>query len=119
MNVQKNYFTWFELTTTDTGLPNNPTSPTHLDNLSFLWRYLNQLREKLGKPIIINSAFRTPAVNATLPDASKNSWHLQGRAADIRTLPKYMPELKSLLQEQKGKTIVEFIDHKTYFHIAL
>lgn len=118
-HVTKNFFTWCELTTTLSGLPNNPTTPSHLDNLAFLWRYLNFLREELGQPIIINSAFRTPAVNATIPGASANSWHMQGLAADIRTIPSAMPKLKSLLEQQKGKTIVELIDHETYFHFSV
>ena len=117
-HVQKNFFSWSELISTQTGLLNNPTSPVHLDNLAFVWRYLNFLREKLGKPIFINSAFRSIAVNKAVR-GSENSYHLQGRAADIRTIPSAMPELKLLLEQQKGKTIVELIDHETYFHIAI
>lgn len=117
-HVTKNYFKLIDFITTEKSLPNYPTCPIHLDNLSFLWRYLNYLREKLGKPIFINSAFRTPSVNKAVGGKSR-SYHLQGRAADIRTIPSAMPELLSILNEQKGKTIVELIDHKTYFHISI
>ena len=86
MNVSQNYFQFSELTATDTGLPNNPTSPVHLANLANLWGYLNSLREELGQPIIVNSAFRTDAVNEQVGGA-KCSYHKDGRAADIWTRP--------------------------------
>lgn len=44
---------------------------------------LEDLRARFGKPIKINSAYRTVAHNRTLPGAKSNSQHLYGRAADI------------------------------------
>lgn len=41
------------------------------------------IREHFGKPVHITSGYRTAAYNATLPGASKNSQHIQGRAADF------------------------------------
>jgi hypothetical protein len=43
-----------------------------------------QLTKDFGKgKLVINSAYRTPAYNATLPGAAKNSQHLVGRAIDV------------------------------------
>ena len=50
---------------------------------------LQQLRDILGVPIIINSAFRTKEYNQQVKGA-KNSKHLIGKAFDIR----YTPELQ-------------------------
>jgi hypothetical protein len=44
---------------------------------------LERLRAYWGKPIVISSGYRTPAYNATLKDASQNSYHMRGTAADI------------------------------------
>lgn len=44
---------------------------------------LQKIREVTGKPIIINSAYRTPYWNKVQKGAS-NSYHLYGRAGDIR-----------------------------------
>ena len=44
---------------------------------------LQCIREHFGKPVTITSGYRTAAYNATLPGASKNSQHIQGRAADF------------------------------------
>ena len=45
---------------------------------------LQALRNELGKPIIINSAYRSPTHNA-LVGGSPNSQHLLCKAADLRT----------------------------------
>jgi len=43
---------------------------------------LQKIRDHFGKPIHINSAYRTPAHNKAV-GGSPNSQHLQGKAADI------------------------------------
>ena len=58
-----NHFTFEEFITTETGLYNTPVTGCHLANIASLWDNLNHIREKLGRPIIINSAFRSPQVN--------------------------------------------------------
>lgn len=44
---------------------------------------LQKLRERLGKPILINSAYRTPAYNKRVGGAPK-SQHMLGLAADVQ-----------------------------------
>lgn len=45
---------------------------------------LQQLRDRLGKPIVVNSGIRCEKHNAKIPNSSKNSQHVLGKAADIR-----------------------------------
>ena len=44
---------------------------------------LQKLRDRLGKPIIITSSYRTPAHNKKVGGAT-NSQHIHGTAADIK-----------------------------------
>ncbi|SHI74741.1 Peptidase M15 [Geosporobacter subterraneus DSM 17957] len=44
---------------------------------------LQKLRVLVGKPIIVNSGYRTPEYNAKIGGAPK-SQHMEGKAADIR-----------------------------------
>lgn len=43
-----------------------------------------RIRAAVGKPITILSAYRTPAYNARISGAAKNSQHVQGRALDLK-----------------------------------
>ena len=45
---------------------------------------LNRIREKWGRPIIVNSAYRSPEHNKAVGGVA-NSFHVQGLAADIRS----------------------------------
>lgn len=86
MNLSPN-FTLEELTASETavrsGLDNTP-GPTAYQNLVRLANFLEEVKKVLGgKPIMINSAYRGPLVNAAVK-GSKNSQHLIGCAADIR-----------------------------------
>jgi len=55
----------------------------YYDNVQELMNNLDVLREHLGFPIIINSAYRSPEYNKSVGGA-KNSQHLTASAADIR-----------------------------------
>lgn len=44
---------------------------------------LQRLRDKLGKPMVLTSAYRSPAHNRSVGGA-KNSYHMQGVAFDVR-----------------------------------
>lgn len=114
-----NHFTFEELTSTQTGLYNCPVTSSHLGNLACLWDTLNYLRNILGRPIVVNSAFRSPEVNKAVGGATK-SLHLQGRAADIRCSPLYMDELWSAIEQYDAEHgLSEKIKYSTFFHIAV
>lgn len=112
-----NHFTFEELTSTQTGLYNIPVTDSHLANLASLWNTLNYIREKLDRPIIINSAFRSPQVNEQVGGA-KCSLHMQGRAADFRCDPLYMDELWKICLAEK-ENFSELINYGTFIHLAI
>jgi hypothetical protein len=81
------HFTLEELTASETaerhGIDNTPT-PEHLENLQRLAEFLETVKAALGgKPVMINSAYRGPAVNEKV-GGSKSSQHMIGCAADLR-----------------------------------
>ena len=60
--------------------------PSHvaIENLKRLCPWLEELREKAGQPIIINSGYRSPQLNKAVGGASTSN-HLTGCAVDIKT----------------------------------
>lgn len=82
------YFSIEELTRSSTakarGIDNTPTKR----NVHYLTRLientLDPLRELWGKPIRVNSGYRSPALNKAIGGTS-NSSHMYGYAADITT----------------------------------
>jgi uncharacterized protein YcbK (DUF882 family) len=55
----------------------------------------NEIRVAFGKPILVNSGYRSPEHNAAVGGV-KNSYHVQGLAADLR--PKDLKDLPRLRQ---------------------
>lgn len=53
-----------------------------LVDLTFVQTHLQDIRSHFGKPVIVNSAYRTEAYNKKVGGA-KNSYHMKGRAFDI------------------------------------
>jgi putative chitinase len=83
MNLTPN-FTLEELTYTDHRTFDNTPNNEELANLRRLAEFLEQVKKVLGgKPIMINSAFRSKAVNDAV-NSSDKSQHRRGCAADIR-----------------------------------
>lgn len=78
------HFTLEELTHTDHRELDNTPNDLEVENLKRLAHFLEAVKSVLsGKPIMVNSAFRSEAVNAAV--GSKNtSQHRVGCAADIR-----------------------------------
>lgn len=76
------FFSWDELKTTNTGLPNDPDAPTRARLLKLTNAILDPWRHQLGQPVIVTSAYRSPAVNQTIGGASQ-SQHMTGEAADL------------------------------------
>lgn len=64
----------------------------------YLYSVLEILRNKLGKPVIITSGYRTPEWNAKCGGA-KYSYHMRGMAADIRVNGISPKELAKKLNE--------------------
>lgn len=62
-----------------------------VDNLNKLADYLDVIREKVGKPILISSGFRCPVLNKVVGGVA-NSQHQKGLAADL-----ICPDMEKLL----------------------
>ena len=83
------HFGLAELCKTKTGISNVPNE-AQVENLKRLCRWLERLRKRWNDlygegddPIVINSGFRSPAVNKAVGGVP-NSNHLTGCAVDIR-----------------------------------
>lgn len=64
----------------------------------YLCTILDILRNKIGKPIIVTSGYRTPWWNAKCSGA-KYSYHMRGMAADIKVNGMSAKELAKKLDE--------------------
>lgn len=83
MNLTNN-FTLEELTHTDHRTLDNTPNSDEIANLTRLALVLEQVKYTLGgKPVMVNSAFRSKAVNDAV-GSSDRSQHRLGCAADIR-----------------------------------
>jgi putative chitinase len=83
MNLSE-HFTLDELTHTDHREFDNTPNEAETANLQRLALFLEQVKEVLGgKPIMVNSAFRSSAVNQAV-GSKESSQHRIGCAADIR-----------------------------------
>lgn len=80
----------------------------------YLCTILDILRQKLGKPVIITSGYRTPAWNEKCGGA-KHSYHMRGMAADIRvngmSAKQLANELNAIVPDECG-----IIVYKSWVH---
>lgn len=79
-------------------IDNTPTFEI-VDNLNRLADYLDNIREKLGKPISVSSGYRCPVLNKAVGGVA-NSQHQKGLAADLVCAD--MAKLESVLRETGG-----------------
>lgn len=83
------HFTFEELTRSATakrlGINNAPDYTVKQNLQALVENLLDPLREKWGKPIIVTSGYRCPALNKAIGGAT-NSQHTKGEAVDIRTV---------------------------------
>ena len=85
------HFTLEELTHTDHRELDNTPNDTEKNNLKRLAEFLEQVKTVLGgKPVMVNSAFRSKAVNDAV-GSKDTSQHRVGCAADIR-VPSMTPD---------------------------
>ena len=109
-------FTLQEMMATSHGkLQDMPTGEVIL-NLTFLCaRVLQPLRDAIGRPVYINSGYRSKRLNARVGGVP-NSRHLQGRAADIHCdnldyakvifdILRQNPHVDKAIIEKKGRSV--------------
>ena len=118
MNISN--FSFNELTKTDTGIKNVPDDMNVLSNLCRLAAFLQTIRNELHLPIIVNSAYRSPEVNAKVGGVS-SSYHVKGLAADIKCsdMDKLLTILHSHLMEMDQIGIYYNKNTQLWFHVGL
>lgn len=107
------HFTLDELTHTDHRTLDNTPNEAELANIQRLAEFLEQVKTLLGgKPIMVNSAFRSKAVNDAV-GSKDTSQHRIGCAADIR-VPGLTPDevVRAVIASDLGydQVIREFSD---------
>lgn len=76
---------------------------------------LNAIRSRFGKPIIVNSGYRSPEHNAAVGGVP-NSQHVLGTAADIRPEDlSDLSELQEICNEMNARGGVGF--YNTFVHV--
>lgn len=76
-------FSYEELTHTDHREFDNTPNDAELENLKRMAEFLEEVRSLLGKPLLINSCFRSELVNNSVGSKS-SSQHRVGCATDFR-----------------------------------
>ena len=93
------HFTYEELTKSATATRLHIANAPYTDELHCLKKLcttiLEPIREKYGRPIIVTSGYRCRQLNSAIHGA-RESDHIYGCAADIRTIPDTKAENKKL-----------------------
>lgn len=92
MQITKN-FSLAELCVTNYKVDNTPTSAVKANIIEAAGKMLQPIRDYYGKPIKVNSGYRSPAVNKLAGGASSSS-HMSGFAFDIKPQGGDMRELQ-------------------------
>lgn len=118
MNLSE-HFTLEELTHTDHRELENTPNETELANLKRLAEFLETVKSVLGgKPIMVNSAFRSKMVNDAV-GSKDTSQHRVGCAADIR-VPSMTPDevVKAIIASGIGyDQIIREFDRWTHISV--
>lgn len=113
------HFSLEELTHTDHRTLDNTPNEAELTNLKRLAEFLEAVKTVLGgKPIIVNSAFRSKAVNDAV-GSKDTSQHRTGCAADIR-VPGMTPDevVKAIIAANLGHDqVIREFDRWTHVSI--
>jgi uncharacterized protein YcbK (DUF882 family) len=113
------HFTLEELTHTDHRTLDNTPNETELANIQRLAEFLEELKTLLGgKPIMVNSAFRSKAVNDAV-GSKDTSQHRIGCAADIR-VPGMTPDqvVRAIIASDLGfDQVIREFDRWTHISI--
>jgi len=135
MNKQEylsEHFSLAELTKTKTGISNVPNEE-QVNNLRRVCRWLEQLRRRWNNlygegddPLVINSGFRSPAVNKAVGGVPTSN-HLTGCAVDIRCIgmeqalryAAILLDISDLNNEDFDELLIEQKAHVVWIHFAV
>lgn len=117
------YFNIKEMTNSQTAklyhIDNTPTKEI-VENLKKVMYILDIVRVHIGKPILVNSGYRSKKLNEMVGGVQK-SMHTKGLAADFRTGKKedINTMFEFLKKNQKEFKIIELINYKTFIHMGV
>ncbi len=126
------HFKLQELCKTKTGIENVPNE-AQVENLKRVCRWLEQLRRRWNNlygegndPIVINSGFRSPAVNKAVGGVPTSN-HLTGCAVDIRCVgieqalryAAILLDISDLNHEDYDELLIEQKAHVVWIHFAV
>jgi hypothetical protein len=104
-------------TAAEQGFANVPDAEAtrNLRRLAFV---LEEAREVLGCPLVVSSGYRSRALNAVTPGASKTSAHCDGRAADFHPATGKLDEAFDRLRRS---TVLydQLIREPTWLHLGI
>lgn len=108
------------------GIDNTPTPSIRVNLEKLIANVLQPLRDKYGKPIIVDSGYRCPKLNQAVGGA-KTSQHLYGQAADIHSVSDSVKDNKELFDlakqmiENKEIIVGQLINEYNYnwVHISI
>ena len=112
------HFSLAELTHTDHRELENIPNESETANLKRLAEFLEQVRTLLGKSVMVNSAFRSKAVNDAV-GSKDSSQHRLGCAADIR-VPDMTPDqvVKAIIASDLGyDQVIREFDRWTHISV--
>ena len=118
-------FKFSELTYSDTaireGIDNNPPKE-YIDNGIKLINFLQELRDAYGKPIMINSGFRSTELNKRIGGVPSSS-HLYFLAADLRAtnMSEFITFVKEFYKDRTDydQIIIESNGRSKWVHIGI
>lgn len=114
------YFTYNELTFSETAKRlkyTNQPPPKELKSLTNTAQQLDKVRELLGCPVIINSGYRSLAVNRAI-GSSDNSQHVKGEAVDFRT-HQYTPrQIVEMIKKSDIPYDQLILEYESWVHIS-
>jgi len=121
------YFTWSELTTTNTGIENRPSLLDRIRLIIMARQVLDPIREVAG-PLTVTSGFRSPAVNDAVDGAGGYchggpgcSQHTVGYGVDLVPQNMTSSELASLIRSGGAGNLplYQVIGYATTSHLHL
>ena len=121
MRLSKNFTLEEMVATSHKGLQDTPTLAViqNLQRLCVL--VLQPLRDAIGRPVYINSGYRSKRLNARVGGVP-NSRHLQGKAADIHCDNlDYAKVIFDILRQNSNvdKAIIEQKGHSCWVHVQM
>lgn len=111
------YFTFDELSRSETAerlkIDNRPSEAAKSNLAALTDNILDPLREAWGKPIMVNSGYRCPALNKAVGGVA-TSQHMAGQAADITTGNKVDNARLFQLVQDLGLPFDQLIDEQDF-----